>query len=63
MTCGVCGGKLLVIDTGADKTTTYRKRKCLSCGRIVWTEEWETNPRYIRATLNRVRTANRGTQR
>ena len=42
MTCPECSGKVCVVDlVNADDNTTYRKRKCKSCGHIFYTVEFE----------------------
>ena len=39
MNCVKCGGTTRVVDTCADKDTVYRKRKCTSCGLIIYSTE------------------------
>lgn len=41
MKCEKCGGRMIVKDTRSDIYITYRKRKCESCGRVIYTEEDE----------------------
>lgn len=41
MTCPVCGEKSLVKDSRGDCEVTYRKRVCVECGHIFYTEERE----------------------
>lgn len=43
MTCPVCGGKSKVYDSIADCEAVFRKRKCLECSYIWFTEEYESN--------------------
>lgn len=45
MTCPVCGGKTTVWDSKADCESVHRERKCLKCGHIFYTAEYEApNP-------------------
>lgn len=32
MTCPVCGGQLIVIDSRPSEDSIYRRRKCVECG-------------------------------
>jgi transcriptional regulator NrdR family protein len=41
MTCPVCGEKSRVIDSRGDCEVTYRKRVCIECGHVFYTEERE----------------------
>ncbi len=45
MTCPKCDGKTTVRDSKADCESVHRERKCLNCGYIFYTEEYEApNP-------------------
>ena len=41
MTCPVCGEKSLVTDSRGDCEVTYRKRVCVDCKHVFYTEERE----------------------
>lgn len=44
MICSECGGKVQCRDNAnTDKNEVYRKRKCLGCGRIFYTIEFEVD--------------------
>ena len=42
MTCPVCGAETQVVDSRADVDVVARKRKCVSCRYVFYTEEIET---------------------
>lgn len=44
MFCISCGGKLEVVDVVRDLDDVYRRRKCKSCGKLVFTFESEVEP-------------------
>lgn len=44
MICPVCEGKLEVVDVVRDIDDIYRRRKCKSCGQLVYTTESEVKP-------------------
>lgn len=46
MTCNKCGGKSKIVDTVnvKDDNETYRKHKCVECGRVFYTTEIEIVP-------------------
>ena len=48
MTCPVCGGKSKVCDSISDCETVYRKRKCLDCNYIWFTDECESDGIYFK---------------
>jgi transcriptional regulator NrdR family protein len=43
MNCSHCGGDTCVIITNynTDTNERYRRRKCKTCGRVIWTIEFE----------------------
>lgn len=41
ITCSICGGKTKVEGVEGDCGATYRRRKCVDCGHIIYTEETE----------------------
>ena len=43
MVCTVCGGKLINTDTvrNFDDNESYRRKRCLECGHILYTIEFE----------------------
>ena len=43
MTCPICGGKSKVNDSISDCETVYRKRQCLDCNYIWFTDEIESD--------------------
>lgn len=43
MTCPVCGEATKVICCRKDCETVIRRRKCVSCGYVIYTEETECN--------------------
>ena len=44
MICPYCYSKLEVVDTVRDTDKVYRRRKCRSCGELVYTLESEVTP-------------------
>lgn len=45
MTCPDCGGKTRTVDTAQTQNNeTYRRKKCLECGRLIFTIEYEVEP-------------------
>lgn len=42
MTCPVCGEKCRVTDNKGDCEVTYRRRQCMACKHVFYTEEKET---------------------
>lgn len=44
MTCPSCGGKTVVVYTYADCESVQRKRKCVECRYLFYTEELESQP-------------------
>ena len=42
MTCPKCFGKVRVMDTQSDDETVYRRRVCVECGYLFYTEEFES---------------------
>lgn len=59
MICATCGERMAVVDSAAENSVTYRRRKCPVCGAIVWTEEHAIDNKYVRINLNRVRAQNK----
>lgn len=51
MTCPVCGGDTIVVDSRCRTDTTYRRRKCLDCDYRFATYEVE-NDLYKKLTWN-----------
>ena len=45
MTCPVCGGKSTVVCCRRDVDTIIRRRKCIECKNVFYTEECETTQR------------------
>lgn len=43
MTCPICGGVSKVYDSISDCEAVYRKRKCLECNHIWFTDEYESD--------------------
>lgn len=48
MTCPVCGGESRIYDTISDCEAVYRKRKCLDCNHVWFTDEYESDGEYYR---------------
>lgn len=48
MTCPVCGGEVEVNKSYSDCETVARKRKCVECGYVFYTEEVETDEKCFR---------------
>ena len=44
MICPFCGGRLGVIDTAQNDREVYRRRKCLTCRQLVYTQENRVEP-------------------
>lgn len=45
MICPECGGKIKVMETAqTENNETYRRKKCLECGRLIFTAEYEVEP-------------------
>lgn len=44
MICPECNGKLEVVETVRDEDYVYRRRRCKSCGQIIYTIEKEVIP-------------------
>ncbi len=46
MICSKCGGKSKIVDTVnvSDTNETYRKHRCVDCGRVFYTSETEVVP-------------------
>lgn len=44
MICPSCNGKLEVVDVVRDVDDIYRRRKCKSCGQLIYTTESEVKP-------------------
>lgn len=44
MICPACNGKLEVVDVVRDSDDIYRRRKCKSCGQLIYTTESEVTP-------------------
>ena len=42
MNCPVCAGRTIINRTVADCESVHRRRKCLDCGYIFYTAEYET---------------------
>lgn len=47
MICPECSGKLNVVDTVRDTEDVYRRRRCATCGRLVYTRESEVYPNAV----------------
>ncbi|MBE7039124.1 MAG: hypothetical protein E7398_00165 [Ruminococcaceae bacterium] len=45
MTCPVCGGNSKVCDSISDCEAVYRKRRCLECNHVWFTDEYESHGR------------------
>ncbi len=43
MNCPVCAGKTTVTRTVADCESVHRERKCLECGYVFYTAEYEVD--------------------
>ena len=48
MTCPLCGGKSKVYDSISDCDAIYRKRKCLECNHVWFTDECESEGKIYR---------------
>lgn len=46
MTCPKCEGKTTVVRSLKDCESVHRKRRCLSCNHIFYTEEYESASEY-----------------
>lgn len=46
MNCPKCGGKTQIPGTRSDGEKVYRKRKCIECGHVFYTEEQLTANSY-----------------
>lgn len=44
MLCPACNGKLEVVETVKDLDFVYRRRRCKSCGQLIYTTEKEVSP-------------------
>ena len=44
MICPACDGKLEVVETVRNVDYVYRRRRCKSCGHLIYTTESEVNP-------------------
>ena len=42
MKCPACGGSVRVTDTRSTKECVARRRQCVKCNHVFFTEEWET---------------------
>ena len=54
MTCPVCNAKTKVIDTVTTNTTVLRRRKCITCDHLFYTEEVTHDE--IKHTFNAIKT-------
>lgn len=61
MVCPNCGGKTKVKESRADSDVIYRRRRCIDCNYIFYTEEVDSES--AKAELNRFRTAARSTSK
>lgn len=41
MDCQKCGGATVVVDSRPSEDAVYRRRRCLDCGALMYTEEKE----------------------
>ena len=53
MDCLNCGCETKVVDSIPYADTVYRRRKCLTCGFVYWTEELEVIDKKIIADARR----------
>lgn len=44
MLCPECNGKLEVVETVKNLDYIYRRRRCKSCGQLIYTTEKEVSP-------------------
>lgn len=58
MQCSRCGGDTKVSESRPSDTHVYRRRKCLNCGYVMYTEEVELTgddrSKYINACIYRM---------
>lgn len=59
MTCPVCGGATLVLDSASDCDSIYRKRKCKDCDHRFYTIEIEGDDNEIKNILYQLRESKR----
>lgn len=59
MTCPVCGGATLVLDSQTDCESVYRKRKCKACNHRFYTTEIEGDDTELKYIMYQLRESKR----